>query len=188
MASAMTEVFPRIWNPQSAGKDNGEYEFTWTTGSVIGTVYSEFRTAEGGDLIDYDQAAWGRVYTEDGAPLAITLVDGGIPWLLAFDIEADIDQAGGTRRPPMATASLDGRRLHGRVHDHRTWSSRRAYGDYPAAGVIELHQRGRDRDRHLRWRQHGDLQRSGGETCHGGPWRTARSASRSSQHAAHDLR
>ncbi|MBD3221316.1 hypothetical protein GF314_08725 [bacterium] len=135
MASAMTEVFPRIWNPQSSGKDNGEYEFTWVTGPVIGSVYSEFRTAEGGDLVDYDQAAWGRVYTEDGAPLAITLVDGGIPWLLGFDITADIDQGGGT-----ATANGGGSLVVGDYMAEFTIIGVvvESDGDYPAAGVIEF--------------------------------------------------
>jgi len=91
MAASMTQVFPRIWEPAS-GKDNGEYEYTFPGGSAVqGTVYSEFRDVEGGDLVDYDVAGWALVLTED--PLSITLLDGGIPWLLGFTITADIDQA-----------------------------------------------------------------------------------------------
>jgi len=134
MASAMTGIFLRIWDPQNA-KDNGEYEFTWTTGPVVGTVYSEFRTAEGGDLVDHDEAAWVRVYTADGGPLAVTVFDGAIPWLFGFDIGADIDQAGGT-------ATLDGGGTLV-VDDHFAGFTFigvlvESGEDYPAAGVMEF--------------------------------------------------
>jgi hypothetical protein len=89
LASAMVEVFPRIWNPENA-KDNGEYEWTFAEAGISGTVFSQFRDGPGGDLVDYDVATWGRVFTTD--PLAITLVDPELPWLLGFDITADIDQ------------------------------------------------------------------------------------------------
>lgn len=135
MASAMTGVFLRIWNPQSSEKDNGEYAFTWTTGDILGTVYSEFRTAEGGDLVDHDQAAWVRVYTADGAPLTIAVFEGAIPWLFGFDVAADIDQAGGA-------ATLDG---GGTLVVDEYLAEFTFIGvvvengeDYPAAGVMEF--------------------------------------------------
>lgn len=93
MATSMMRALPRIWDP-TTNKANGEYSYTFVTGPVVGTIFSEFRDAAGGDLVDYDVAGWARVFTDE--PLAVTLVNGGIPWLLAFDITADIDQQAGS--------------------------------------------------------------------------------------------
>lgn len=130
MASSMMRVLPRIWDP-AAGKDNGEYEYTFTTGPVQGTVYSEFRDGEGGDLVDYDVASWALVRTED--PLQITLLDGGIPWLLGFTITADIDQAADT-----ATATGVGTLVVGDYTASFTLDAVvvRDGDDYPASGSI----------------------------------------------------
>jgi len=90
MATSMMQALPRIWDP-TTNKDVGEYQYTFAGGFVAGTVYSEFRDTEGGNLVDHGVAGWARIYTDD--PLIVTLFADGIPWLLAFDIEADINQA-----------------------------------------------------------------------------------------------
>ena len=90
MATSMMQALPRIWDP-TTNKAIGEYQYSFFGGFVTGTVFSEFRDTEGGNLVDHGVAGWARIYTED--PLVVTLFDDGIPWLLGFDIEADIDQA-----------------------------------------------------------------------------------------------
>jgi hypothetical protein len=134
MARAMTEVLLRIWIPQNT-KTIGEYSFTWTSGPVLGTVHSEFRTAEDGDLVGHDEAAWVRVYTAEAAPLALTLFDGAIPWLLGFDITADIDQAAGT-----ATTDGGGTLVVDEYFADFTITGVvvESGGDYPAAGEMSF--------------------------------------------------
>jgi len=130
MATAMMSVLPRIWDP-AAGKALGEYEYTFTSGPVMGTVYSQFRDGEGGDLVGYDVATWALVNTQD--PLAITLIEGGIAWLLGFTITADIDQAADT-----ATATGVGTLVVGDYNASFTLDAVVVQDgdDYPASGSI----------------------------------------------------
>jgi hypothetical protein len=130
MATSMTRVLPRIWSP-GVGKAVGEYSYTFVSGPVLGTVFSEFRTEEGGELVGYDVAGWCRVFTDE--PLAITLVEGGIPWLLDFSVTADIDQ-----QQDQATASGGGTLTVGAyVADFTLDAVVVRDGDsYPASGSI----------------------------------------------------
>jgi len=130
MAAAMMSVLPRIWDPQTS-KDNGEYSYTFGPGPVQGTVLSEFRDVEGGDLVDYDVAGWALVRTAD--PLAITLIEGGIPWMLGFTITAIIDQEADT-----ATAAGVGNLVVGDYTANFTLDAVVVQDgdDYPASGTI----------------------------------------------------
>ncbi|MEZ4389139.1 MAG: hypothetical protein R3D98_16460 [Candidatus Krumholzibacteriia bacterium] len=130
MASTMMRALPRIWDPTTT-KDNGEYTYTFTSGPVLGTIMSEFRDAEGGSLVDYDVAAWCRIFTGD--PLAVTLVDGGVAWQLGFNLTADINQGADT-----ATAAGGGSLVVGDYTATFTLAAVVVHqgDDYPASGTI----------------------------------------------------
>ncbi len=131
MAAAMTQVLPRIWNPQNT-KDNGEYEYTFASGPVDGhrlLRVPRCRRRRPGGL------RRGRLgpHVHHRCALNITLIDGGIPWLLGFNLTADINQATDT-----ATAAGSGTLVVGDYSATFTLAGVvvQQGEDYPAAGII----------------------------------------------------
>ena len=94
MALAMIEMAPLALEfSGKADASDGRYSYTFTDDEIQGTVQLLFEqdNAPSG----YDVADYARAWTDDGLPLELFPIPGGIAWLLAFTMESDIDQAAG---------------------------------------------------------------------------------------------
>lgn len=96
MAMAIAEVAPLVLEYGSkADASDGNYSYTFAYGDPIqGVVLLHFELA--GAPSGYDVADYAAAYTAADAPLEITAIEGGVPWLLAVDLESDINQGAGT--------------------------------------------------------------------------------------------
>lgn len=96
MAMGLVEFAPiALEYGDKADSSDGRYSYTFAAGDEIqGTtqLYFEQDNAPSG----YAVADYARAWTEDEAPLEITLVEGGVAWLAAFELESAIDQGAGT--------------------------------------------------------------------------------------------
>ncbi len=96
LAVAMVDIAPI--GATYSGKAEGEYVYTFAAGDPIqGTVNLFFRDGgASGSPSTPAQADWASASTPTGAPLSVTLVDGGLPWLLSFALVSDIDRVNDT--------------------------------------------------------------------------------------------
>ncbi len=95
MAMALSEIAPLALEYGSkADESDGNYSYTFSLGNPIqGVVLLHFELA--GVPSGYDVADNAAAFTAPGAPLVITAIEGGVPWLLAIGLESDIDQGAG---------------------------------------------------------------------------------------------
>ena len=95
MALAMMEMGPvALEFGGKADASDGRYSYTFTDAEIQGTVQLLFEqeSAPSG----YDVADYARAWTDDGRPVELYPLVGGVAWLLDFTLESDIDQAAGT--------------------------------------------------------------------------------------------
>lgn len=95
MAVALVQVAPLGLDYGGKAADVGDYTYTFPGGGEVqGTVYLQFRDGGAtGDPVAYGQADWARAYTAGDEPLTIDLIEGGIPWILAFELFSDLNRA-----------------------------------------------------------------------------------------------
>lgn len=107
---AMIQVAPLALNFSGKAAADGQYVFTFAPGDPVqGSVHLEFRLGgAAGSLVEYSMADWARVFTAEGEPLLVELIEGGIPWILNFDLINVID-----RDPDTATIGGAGSLLIG---------------------------------------------------------------------------
>ena len=96
VAMAMTELGPIAFdfNPGKADASDGRYQYEFFDDEIQGTVQLYFETD--GAPSSYDGADYAEAWTEDGAPLNLYPIPDSIAWLLAFNLESDINQGAGT--------------------------------------------------------------------------------------------
>ncbi|HOX26946.1 MAG TPA: hypothetical protein PLL30_14075 [Candidatus Krumholzibacteria bacterium] len=97
LALAVVELAPLAleYDGGKADASDGNYAYTFAAGGPIeGTVLLHFELD--GAPSGYDVADYAAAFTADASPLRVTIVEGGVPWLLAADLETDLDQGAGT--------------------------------------------------------------------------------------------
>ena len=97
MAMALAELAPLVLEYQGGKADasDGNYAYTFAFGDPIqGSVLLHFEIA--GVPCGYDVADFAAAFTAAEEPLVVTAIEGGVPWLLAVDLESDLDQGAGT--------------------------------------------------------------------------------------------
>lgn len=134
-AVAVTEIAPAM-----AGFDGGKglkdmYTYTFGSGSdVQGMVRLDFRDGSAtGDPLPWDEASWGRLWTEDGSPLVAEIE--GFP--LDFTLTADV--VGDPYDPDAQTATISGSGVINIGGDDRDWSIEdveASLADYPDGGTL----------------------------------------------------
>ena len=95
-AQAMLEVAPlALTYGAKADESDGLFTYTFAPGDPVqGTVNLYFEQA--GQPSGPSVADFCRLWTGEGAPLQASPVQDGVPWLVAFELEAELDQQAGT--------------------------------------------------------------------------------------------
>jgi len=96
MAMILVEIAPfALEFSDKADAADGNYSYTFAPGDPVqGTVLLHFERE--GAPSGYDVADYAMAWSVPDYPLALYPLDEGPAWLLAFTLESDIDQAGGT--------------------------------------------------------------------------------------------
>jgi hypothetical protein len=100
LAVAMVDVAPigLTYSGSKADADDGNYTYTFAAGDPVqGTVNLHFRVGGAdGEPTSYDLADWATATTPTEQPLTVDLVEGGVPWLLSFQLVSDLDRDAGS--------------------------------------------------------------------------------------------
>ena len=79
---------------EKADASNGRYSYFFGDDGIQGTVQLLFKRND--EPSSYEVADYAQAWTEEGLPLRLYPIEGGIAWLLDFTMESAINQSGGT--------------------------------------------------------------------------------------------